>query len=204
MFESALLGSSTNINYQPDIIGKRNGGSFYFTFNTPDSAHHIQVTNAGIITHVQKVNLVSPLSGLQGSKPGIRNLNNDSCFTLYSESNQHSVWAAVGCSGEIIGINSNNNSFPMEYSLSQNYPNPFNPSTKINYALPFSGIVRLTIYDVLGNELAVPVNEYKQAGRYEININASNLASGVYFYKIDIESGGKAEYTETKKMLLIK
>ena len=88
---------------------------------------------------------------------------------------------------------------PVNYNLSQNYPNPFNPSTKINYQLPNAGNVTIKVYDVLGNEIAVLVNEEKPAGTYEVEFGNAELHSGVYFYRI--QSGN---YVETKKMLLLK
>lgn len=88
---------------------------------------------------------------------------------------------------------------PLEYSLEQNFPNPFNPSTKIRYSIPDAGLVAIKVYDVLGNEVAELVNEQKDAGRYELLYNASNLSSGVYYYQI--KSGS---FTETKKFMLLK
>ncbi|MCX6164847.1 MAG: T9SS type A sorting domain-containing protein, partial [Ignavibacteriae bacterium] len=94
------------------------------------------------------------------------------------------------------------NVIPETYNLSQNYPNPFNPVTKINYELPKDGRVKLVIYDILGREIKSLVNELKQAGRYTVEFNGNNYASGVYFYRIQVE-GGKT-YTAVKKMLMIK
>ena len=88
---------------------------------------------------------------------------------------------------------------PKEYALKQNYPNPFNPTTNISFALPKAGNVKLVVYDLLGEQIAVLVNEYKHAGQYIVDFNAANLASGVYFYRI--ESG---QFTDVKKMLLVK
>ena len=85
------------------------------------------------------------------------------------------------------------------YSLSQNYPNPFNPTTNIEYALLKPGLVKLVVYDVLGAEVAVLVNQYKNAGRYFVSFNAENVASGIYFYKIT-----SGDFTAVKKMLIIK
>jgi len=96
----------------------------------------------------------------------------------------------------------NNKIIPKEYSLSQNYPNPFNPNTKINYELPKDGKVKLVIYDILGREMKVLVNELKQAGRYIVEFNGNQFASGVYFYRIQVD-GGKG-FTAVKKMVLIK
>jgi hypothetical protein len=88
---------------------------------------------------------------------------------------------------------------PKEYNLSQNYPNPFNPTTKINYALPKTGLVTMKIYDITGREIKVLVNEVKQAGYYSIDFNGSSLASGVYFYRIIA-----GDFIVTKRMVLIK
>ncbi|MFA6470222.1 MAG: T9SS type A sorting domain-containing protein [Bacteroidota bacterium] len=86
-----------------------------------------------------------------------------------------------------------------EYGLDQNYPNPFNPSTKIAFALPQNGNVTLKVFDAIGREVAVLVNEYKDAGRYSVDFNASRLSSGIYIYRL--QAGDK---TMTKRMSLVK
>ncbi|OQY75456.1 MAG: hypothetical protein B6D44_01255 [Ignavibacteriales bacterium UTCHB2] len=86
-----------------------------------------------------------------------------------------------------------------EYSLEQNYPNPFNPNTTIKFQIPKDGFVTLKVYDILGNELATLINEEKTIGNYEVNFDASKLASGVYIYKIQA-----GEFVSSKKMLLLK
>jgi hypothetical protein len=88
---------------------------------------------------------------------------------------------------------------PKSFSLSQNYPNPFNPTTKINFALPKQGFVTLKIYDMLGREVRTLVNEVKSAGNFTVDFNASELSSGIYFYKL--ETNG---FSDIKKMMLIK
>lgn len=85
------------------------------------------------------------------------------------------------------------------YYLYQNYPNPFNPVTRIKYQLPKNGLVQLKIYDILGREAAILVNEIKSEGEYSINFDASNLPSGVYLYKIQA-----GNFIETKKLMLLK
>ncbi len=85
------------------------------------------------------------------------------------------------------------------FRLEQNYPNPFNPTTNITYVLPKAENVSLKVYDVLGREVATLVNEVKPAGAYTVPFNASNLASGVYFYKLQAGS-----FVQTKKMMLVK
>jgi len=88
---------------------------------------------------------------------------------------------------------------PTEFSLKQNYPNPFNPSTTINYSIKKNGLVILIVYDILGKEVAALVNENQEAANYSVNFNASNLPSGIYFYRL--KSGG---FSSTKKLILLK
>lgn len=88
---------------------------------------------------------------------------------------------------------------PNSYWLSSNYPNPFNPSTTIQYNIPNAGYVKLSVYSTLGEEIVSLVDEYKLAGKYTVNFNASTLSSGVYYYKIQV-----ADFIETKKLVLIK
>jgi len=88
---------------------------------------------------------------------------------------------------------------PDNHLLSQNYPNPFNPSTKISWQVPVGSWQTLKVYDVLGDEVATLVDEYKPAGNYEVEWNASNYPSGIYFYQLKTE-----RFVETKKMILMK
>lgn len=85
------------------------------------------------------------------------------------------------------------------YILEQNYPNPFNPATVINYQLPIANHVSLKLYDVIGREIAMIVNEVKEAGKYSVAFDASHLSSGLYFYRITAGT-----FSETKKMSLQK
>ena len=124
---------------------------------------------------------------------------------------QNNGWA-VGENGTIIHTTNGgvtfieqepNPSQPNSFFLSQNYPNPFNPVTKIKFSIPQNvrretGNVSLKIYDVLGREIATLVNEEKPAGEYEVEFNAVNLPSGIYFYQL---KAGK--FAETKKMILL-
>ena len=88
---------------------------------------------------------------------------------------------------------------PSKYLLQQNYPNPFNPTTTIQFQIPKTDFVTLKIYDVIGNEIAVPVNNILEAGTHRIQFDASSLTSGIYFYRISTGS-----FSEIKKMTLIK
>ena len=94
---------------------------------------------------------------------------------------------------------------PLVFRISQNYPNPFNPVTKINYDLPRDSKVKIIIYDILGREVKRLVNnELKTAGSYIVDFNASNYASGVYFYRIEAEEPNGNKFVDSKKMVLLK
>jgi aminopeptidase N len=99
----------------------------------------------------------------------------------------------------VVGVISKKLQTPLVYSLYQNYPNPFNPVTKITYDLPKKSNVVIKVYDVLGRLILQPLNEAMEAGRHSIEINATNLPSGVYYYKIEAGS-----FTDVKKMVLVK
>jgi len=102
-------------------------------------------------------------------------------------------------SNPITSISYIKSSLPSVYSLSQNYPNPFNPRTKITWQSPIGSNQTLKIYDVLGNEVATLIDEYKPAGNYEVEWDASGLPSGVYFYQMKTDG-----FVGTKKMILMK
>jgi len=97
------------------------------------------------------------------------------------------------------GIQSNTNEIPRVYALYQNFPNPFNPVTNISFDLPKVSFTKMTIYDILGKEVAVIVNEILQPGKYKVDWYAGNLASGIYFYKIEAGS-----FVDRKKMIVVK
>jgi hypothetical protein len=102
-------------------------------------------------------------------------------------------------SNYITGINNELSRIPLSFILEQNYPNPFNPSTTIKFRISDFGFVSLRVYDILGNEIATLVNSEKPSGVYEVEWNASNVPSGVYFYQL--KTGA---FVQTKKMLLLK
>jgi photosystem II stability/assembly factor-like uncharacterized protein len=115
------------------------------------------------------------------------------------------LWAVRSTGGisrygsPITGINTISTEVPSSYSLKQNYPNPFNPVTRINFSLPKSGLATLKVYDILGKRVATLVNEVKNVGTFSVDFNGAELASGIYFYRL--ESNG---FTDVKKMMLIK
>ena len=134
-------------------------------------------------------------------------------FSLQIDS-QNNIW--IGYTNGYIGYFNQNTVIsiaiepqPLRLRLEQNYPNPFNPSTTIIYSIQKEEWVVLKVYDILGNEVATLVNEKKQAGNYKVLFsakggsasgeNAYNLASGIYFYKIQA-----GNFVQTKKMILVK
>lgn len=110
-----------------------------------------------------------------------------------------SIWTAI--IEFPVGVTHNNNQIPSAYILEQNYPNPFNPETNFSFALPVRDYVVIKIFDVLGNEVATLTNEMYEAGSYSIKWDASEISSGVYFYRMNTLYGN---YSETKKMVLTK
>lgn len=144
----------------------------------------------------------SGLNWSQQSVPGAYNL-----LTMYFI-NAQTGWTA-GLFGKmykttnggdlITGIEPAGEEIPGRYSLSQNYPNPFNPATNINFQLPVSSYVKLTVFDTQGREIEILVNEEMSAGTHNVSWNASGFASGVYLYRLEAK-----DYSEIRKMILIK
>ena len=92
-----------------------------------------------------------------------------------------------------------NNTIPAQFTLQQNFPNPFNPSTKITYSIPKANFITIRIYDMIGREVQLLVNEFQNRGTYTINFDAEKLSSGIYLYRLQ---AGK--FSTTKKMLLVR
>ena len=122
-------------------------------------------------------------------------------LTIYvDEGNDVTIDDTLILDNELTGTYNNHGSLiPNDYKLEQNYPNPFNPITTIKYSIPKQSYVTLKVYDILGREVATLINGTKQPGEYEIEINDSNIPSGVYFYQLKA-----GEFIQTKKMILIK
>jgi len=125
------------------------------------------------------------------------------CYSPYNEDQSWNnpsrwLWTWIGAK-MTVGVDDAVNNVVDSYTLAQNYPNPFNPSTKITYSLQNSELVTLRVFDVLGREVSTLVNQYQNAGNHTVSFNASSLASGMYFYKLEAGS-----FQSIKKMMLLK
>lgn len=99
----------------------------------------------------------------------------------------------------VVGIDENTVLKPEKYQIYQNYPNPFNPVTNIDYDLPVNSNVNISVYDMTGRQIAVLVNDFKQAGKHSVSYNAMNISSGIYYYKIQA-----GDFVSVKRMVLVK
>jgi hypothetical protein len=109
------------------------------------------------------------------------------------------VWVTLRYKSIESGINTAGCEVPGEYALLQNYPNPFNPTTGVRFQVPGVSDVKLVVYDLLGREVAVLVNEKKAPGSYEVRFDASGMASGVYFYRLTA-----GDFVNTRKLVVLR
>ncbi len=124
----------------------------------------------------------------------------DSCIIAVVDHNDSTVLSTQNFSiSSATAVESSNNKLHQKYSLEQNYPNPFNPSTTISWQLPVNSWLTLKVFDVLGSEVITLVNEYKQAGNYNVKFEGSKYPSGLYFYQLKA-----GNFVQTKKMVLLR
>jgi len=138
----------------------------------------------------------------QYSGVGIRSLNFISSVTGWAVGSFGTILKTT--TGGVTFVQPISNEIPNAMSLYQNYPNPFNPSSKIKFQIAKTSDAKLTIFDLLGREVAVLVNEHLNPGTYEVEWDGSNSASGVYYYQLTVSSEQLTVYKEAKKMILIK
>lgn len=191
-YESVNYGDTWNVTYSTGFSGWGSGVCF-------EDPNTILIGNYGsqsAFTWNDGGNY-STIGGLGGAGAGIlvpeKNvILNMQTGSLYKLRVNYTVLTTVN-------ENINTSSVPASYELSQNYPNPFNPTTNIRFALPNSENISLKVYNQLGREVAVLAEGFRNAGSYEINFDASDLSSGIYFYKLITGSTSM-----TKKMMLVK
>ena len=184
-----------------------NGGSNWFSIDLPGGFN---------VNDLKFINLNT--GWLVGSKKVFKTTNGGQNWLLQFEDNNknnysvdaidlNNAWFCTDKSeiyktingGGVIGISTISSTIPDNISLSQNYPNPFNPSTKIKFEVSKKALTSLIVYDLLGREITTLVNEVVSPGTYQVDLDASNFPSGVYFYRII-----SGDFIETKKMVLIK
>ena len=150
----------------------------------------------------------SPQGSLKGKPVGVEYTGNDFntvtlSFPLYymnkAQAKSLIEYILTNKFDEVMPVEGEVNEIPSSYGLFQNYPNPFNPSTTIKYSIADDGFVKLSVYNMLGEEIANLVNAQQRAGNYEVNFNAGNLASGVYVYRLET-----LNFTSSKKLILLR
>jgi hypothetical protein len=181
--------SETSNPQGPGIYAQRINPDSSFAWQSNSVRLTDQFVNAGIVTLNPDMNNGGAIVifSYAGSPSG----TGENLYAKYIGAN--------GLLGGVTSIEDENTNQPNEFYLSQNYPNPFNPSTKISWQSQVSGHQTLKVYDMLGKEVATLVNEFKPAGTYEVDFDASSLSSGVYFYTLQAGT-----YTQSKKMILMK
>ncbi len=172
---------------------------FFFQGNSPDSSVYFSWPDSSYL----RARCDSMFMVFHDSSFGPRKIDmlNQQTFTIPAANSRGINYAFIYKFGvQIIdGVRDDKIDLPIGFALEQSFPNPFNSSTLIKYSLPIEGRVRLSVYNMLGQELATLVNETQSAGHKSVSFNASNLSSGIYTYRLT--AGG---FSNMKKMMLIK
>lgn len=157
-------------------------------------------TNAGIVFHPYN-NSFTPSRKVIGIS---KDSGSGDTIIVATDKRVYKVWQSL-----IVDIDPTTNSIPSHFRLYQNYPNPFNPGTIINYELPppvragITNFITLKVYDALGKEVVTLVNEKQNFGNYSVQFDGSNFASGIYFYRLEVEFS-IGVFSETRRMILLK
>jgi len=189
------------------ILNTTNGGSSW-TIQTSGTEHDFNSvrfanTSTGWVTGNDGAILITTNGGANWT-PEASNVSTELFSMFFIDSNTGWVVGEDGVilktmTGGVIGIRPTGNVVPTGFRLYNNYPNPFNPSTKIKFDISKTSDAKIVIYDILGKEIETIVNESLKPGNYEVEWNASNFSSGVYFYKLVAGS-----FTDVQKMVLVK
>ncbi|MHB8580205.1 MAG: T9SS type A sorting domain-containing protein [Ignavibacteriaceae bacterium] len=162
------------------------------------SGNALNLSGPGLDTTIASPDTLAVLDSLRLKPKSSYTISVDA-YNAYGDTTNATNNGVVFYTPTITGIFDKQNNTPNTFKLYQNYPNPFNPTTILKYSIPKSSIVTIKVYDLIGREVAVLVNEEKPAGDYSITFNASNLASGIYFYNMQAGS-----FEKTQKMILLK
>ncbi len=207
-FSGSYVNSSTDYPYSVSATARyRSNGAYLFSFSSSQFVNiidcFIRPFTSGTYGAETKINSVNADYYKGFPDVSFRNVNNDSCISIWGGKNGIGSFITSGCSGPFIGIN-NENENVNNFSLNQNYPNPFNPTTNISFSTQTSAFVKISVYDVLGNEVAELLNEKKNSGYYNYIFDGKNLPSGVYYYKIELTTSELKSLSQTRKMILLK
>ncbi|MBP9095239.1 MAG: T9SS type A sorting domain-containing protein [Ignavibacteria bacterium] len=207
IFNNTFLSSSTDTTISVSVAARyRSNGTYIFGYSDykqPGTNVFIKSLKNGTYSPSIQVNNIQSSPNFGHPDVSFRNVNNDSCFVVWGGFGGVGTYATGGCSGPFIGI-SNQNTEIDDYLLNQNYPNPFNPTTNISFSTQTSAFVKISVYDVLGNEIAEILNEKKNSGYYNYIFDGKNLPSGVYYYKIELTTSELKSFSQTRKMILLK
>lgn len=189
-------------NGRPLFIGafKTNLGDIIFPFK--GNIDEVRIWQKALTKSEVVFNMYNTVVGSENNLLGLWHFNEGVGDTLYDSSVysiEGVICGATWVDGYVITSIDGNNQNVDNYKLFQNYPNPFNPNTNIDYTIFQSGFVELSVFNILGQKVASLVSEEQIAGNYKISFNASNLTSGIYYYKL--QSGN---FTETKKLILLR
>jgi len=206
--------SRSCVNLLNTILWNNSPDEIYF--NSTDSRNCVEVAYTDIKDSTNRITTnnngdIYWLEGNLNSDPLFCNAEDNDYFLaenspcVGSGKNLKNIGAlSIGCG--TVKLENVQNDLPSVFGLFQNYPNPFNPSTMIRYEIPNESKVLIKVYDILGREIATLVNDYQKAGRYQVEWNARNFASGVYFYSIKAMPIGRqaGDFYSTKKLILLK
>lgn len=176
----------------------------FLTTSTTDDEMSFYVFNTSLPTTEPTTPTVGPVTGTVNDatslgRLGIRQGSSSSSPTLIIDGIKVSTsWATV------VSVPQSINSVADKFELSQNYPNPFNPVTNINFSIPTNGNAKLTVYNALGQEIKSLLNGSINAGSYSVQFDGKNLNSGLYFYKLELNSNDGKYFSDVKKLMLVK
>ena len=176
-------------------LGSNLSGTLISAINQSDS-----VISTSFSAHDGSYTISSIINGdytIKASKVGYK--TSEYSGKIKIEMNNQPAVKGIDIAIKLTGIENKGNEIPAFFDLYQNYPNPFNPATTIKYGLPKESKVQLAIYNILGEKVEVLVNSFQKAGRYEVNWNAKDFASGVYIYQLRAEN-----FSQSRKLILMK
>jgi hypothetical protein len=186
----AALSDSSEITFRVELIDNQSGQILGFF-------DEVSYTSSNVFQY-ENIGYQVDLSGIGSRTVILKLVTATEADCDYSITNRYSDTETLNKNG-YKQITFKGNSLITEYALEQNYPNPFNPTTTIKYQIPTSGNVSITVYDILGNEVANLVDGYLETGKYEVDFDASLLASGVYIYRLNVN-----DFINVKKMVLLR